>query len=159
MKPIYVSKQTFEELRIAICQDATKGRVNERSIELLHPFLIQVKEDMQLNLIPQESLDPNVHHIIRERLFPFYIKVCDKHPKLYTLTDDRMKKGVARFQECLSKTNGDYRKAERLMAAAIEALAASDFHMGRKPYKVKYNDWSNNLFKSAEKLEQWLEKA
>jgi DNA-binding Lrp family transcriptional regulator len=93
---------------------------------------------------------------IVHRLFKYYIERTDRHPRLYELTDQRMKKGLARLADCQRKCNGDLGKAEQLMKLAIDGLCESDFHMGKNEQKKQYIDWNDHLFKSTEKLEWWL---
>ena len=99
--------------------------------------------------------------IVRQLLFPLYQERMEKNPKTYTLTPARLDKGLSRFRECLKKCDGDSRAAYDLFAKAINALAASDFHMGRKTKQnsntKKYNDWIDHLCKSPERFEKWLE--
>jgi DNA-binding protein Fis len=90
------------------------------------------------------------------RLFTYYIEQTGKNPKLYTLTDNRMKKGLSRLGDCLQKTGGKLDKAEEMMGMCIDELASSDFHMGKNENNRQYVDWIDHLFKSTEKLEWWM---
>lgn len=102
-------------------------------------------------------------------LFAVYVKLCDRDPGKYTLTPARMEKGAARFEECLTKVGRgggkihvqDWHSAGRMFLLAIEALADSDWHNGRdtKTEGKRYNDWIDNLCKSPEQFEKWLERA
>jgi hypothetical protein len=83
-------------------------------------------------------------------LFAFYLEKLGRDPKKYTLTDKRKQQGLSRLRECFKKT-GDLDGAILLMKDAIRKLAASDFHR-----QGKYVEWGDHLFKSAEKLEYWL---
>jgi len=93
-----------------------------------------------------------------EDIFDYYRKKIGKHPRLYTFTDKRRKMGEKRWQEALSKANGNEAKARFLMEAAIDALADSDFHNARGKYAggTKYNDWEI-VFRSPEQFERFLE--
>lgn len=144
----------LEEAGFTDCYLEYKG---ERILDMrAFGLLREVPDGGALFLVPPDT-KTDIRSIIRQRIFPYYLEKCERHPKLYTLSPPRMDKGVARFKECLKKVNGDYRKAEQLMAIAIDNLSASDFHMGRKPGQpTRYNDWIEHLFKSTEKLEQWL---
>lgn len=93
--------------------------------------------------------------------FPYYCEVCEQNPKVYTLTQLRIEKGVARYLECLKKCDGDWAKAGDMFYAAMDALSQSDFHMGRNERGKngngkKYVDWVSNLCNSQEKFEKWL---
>jgi hypothetical protein len=90
-------------------------------------------------------------------IFSYYLQQTGRNPKLYTLTDQRMEKGLARLRDCLKKTDGDISKAEELMRICVDNLAASDFHTGKNDRNREYTDWIAHLFKSTEKLEWWLE--
>lgn len=110
---------------------------------------------------PELTEEQKHREIVRRLLFPLYQEKMEKNPKTYTLTPARLAKGLARFRECLKKCDDDSRAAYDLFAGAINALAASDFHMGRKTKQnsntKKYNDWIDHLCKSAERFEKWLE--
>lgn len=97
---------------------------------------------------------------IRNVLFPHYLEVCERASS-YTLLPARLKKGADRFLECLEKTDGDWNKAGEMFRSAIDALSESDWHMGRDKNTAgkKWNDWIDNLCKSAEQFEKWLVKA
>jgi hypothetical protein len=92
-----------------------------------------------------------------QRVWNYYLERLSKNPKLLTLTDQRMKKGLARLRECLAKSGGDLAKAEELMKIAVDALAASNWHRGDNDRKKAYDSWEKHLFVSQEKLEWWLE--
>lgn len=110
------------------------------------------------NPYTEKAQDAEYRKVIR-RLFSEYLTVTNKNPKLYTLTSQRMQKGLVRLEECLAKAGGDLKKAEELMRLAIQTMAKSDFHNGKNDRGKKYLDWIDNLFKSTEKLEWWLERA
>lgn len=94
---------------------------------------------------------------IIQATYRHYVFSTNREPKLYVLTDIRKKKALARLQECLKRTGGDYDAAAKLLRIAVENLAASDWHMGRDPKTngKKYCDWIDHLFKSYETLEKW----
>jgi len=58
-------------------------------------------------LVPKER----AARAVRMVLFPRYLEFCERNEKLYTLTEQRLKKGVARMLECVAKTSGDWQKA------------------------------------------------
>lgn len=91
------------------------------------------------------------------RVWAYYLEKLGKNHKLLTLTHLRLKKGMARLRECVAKAGGDLGKAEELLKAAVDALAASDFHRGDNDRKMHYDSWEKHLFPSQEKLEWWLE--
>jgi hypothetical protein len=94
-----------------------------------------------------------------KRIWDFYLQRLGKNPKMLTFTPLRKRKGTARFQECLKKTDGDPTKAEAMMRSCVEALASSKFHMGDNDAGKRYDSWEKQLFPSQEKLEFWLERA
>lgn len=107
---------------------------------------------------PRKDLKKEVGQIVEGKLFPYYIEIVKEGSTTYTLTPARLKKAIARFLECLRKSDNDMGKASYLMETAIYALSESDWHMGRqKGQPKKYNDWNDHLFTSAERLEKWLE--
>ncbi len=93
------------------------------------------------------------------RLWNYYLEKLDKNPKLLTLTPLRESKAKKRLAECLRKTGGDLGNAEELMCICIDTLGASSFHRGKNDRKRKYDSWEDNLFKSQEQMEKWLERA
>lgn len=91
------------------------------------------------------------------RVFAYYCERTGRSERMYSLTDQRMEKGLHRLQDCWKKTNGDLSKAEELMRIAVDAIASSPFHNGENDKNRRYTDWSDHLFKSTDKLERWLE--
>ena len=114
---------------------------------------------------PHESISPqspktrDENFLAVERVWDHYIEKLGKNPKILTFTTVRKQKGLTRLCECLEKTGGDLAKAEGLLRCAVDALAASPWHMGENPEKKKYDSWEKNLLKSQEQLEDWLERA
>jgi len=102
--------------------------------------------------ITPSDLKESVH-----RVWDYYIEKLGKNPRVLTLTDHRIKKGMARLRECIAKGEGDPAKGEELMKIAVDALAASDWHRGDNDRKKAYDSWERHLFPSQEKLEWWLE--
>jgi hypothetical protein len=102
---------------------------------------------------------PDENFLAVKRVWDYYIEKLAKNPKILTFTTVRRQKGLTRLRECLEKTGGDLVKAEALLRCAIDALAASAWHMGENPGKKKYDSWEKNLFKGQEQLEYWLERA
>jgi hypothetical protein len=116
-------------------------------------------------LAPRDDMLPPMKRKMRQqrraavrRLFTYYLERTERNPKLYTLTLARMDKGISRLEDCQRKCDGDLIKAEALMGIAIDALLASDYHTGTNKQKKEYTDWTDNLFKSTDKLEWWLNK-
>ena len=93
------------------------------------------------------------------RVWSYYIEKLGKNPNLLSHTKTRMAKGLARFEEAKKKTDGDPAKAEELLKLAVDALAASEWHVGANDRSKRYDSWERNLFPSQEKFEWWLEKA
>ncbi len=94
-----------------------------------------------------------------QRTWDYYIVRLEKNHKLLTFSPIRRQKGLARLAECLQKTGGDLAKAEGLMRVAVDALAASDFHIGKNDRGRRYDSWEENLFRNREQLERWLEQS
>jgi hypothetical protein len=93
------------------------------------------------------------------RVWDYYLQKLGKNSKILSFTALRKNKGVSRLRECLLKTGGDMGRAEGLMRVAVDALAASAFHVGENEQKKRYDSWEKHLFKSQEQLEQWLERS
>jgi hypothetical protein len=91
------------------------------------------------------------------RVFTSYPKKTARNPNTYDFTSDRKKKGLARLEECLKRTSGNLEKAIGLMMTAVDAIAASDWHMGRdaKTQGKRYRDWDDHLFGSYKHMERW----
>ena len=96
---------------------------------------------------------------IIQKVFEYYIRKMGKNEKIYTLTPLRMKHGLSRYSELLGRLGQNPSKVGETLCCAIDSLAASEFHMGKNDRNQKYNDWIDNLFKSKEKLEKWLEQS
>lgn len=107
---------------------------------------------------PEKNHAKTAEKAALERLWNRYLQATDRDSRLLTFSPLRQRKGLARLRECLEKTGGDLAAAEALMELAIERIAASDWHMGRKPETggKRYCEWEDHLFPSAEKLEKWL---
>lgn len=93
-----------------------------------------------------------------KEVWDYYLQQTEKNAALYTMTPKRHQMGLKRHTEALKKVGGRKTEAVVLMKCAIDAMVASDFHQGRNDAKKKYNDWEL-LFRSADKFEQWLERA
>jgi HNH endonuclease len=96
-----------------------------------------------------------------QEVFTYYVERTHRSPKLYTLTDIRRKKAMARLEEALRIAHGDLAGAVELMKAAVDEIALSDWHMGRDPKTAgkSYCEWEDHLFRSTEQFEKWLQKA
>ena len=93
------------------------------------------------------------------QVFDYYLAETEQLPSLYTLTDQRKKMGAARFSDALKRTSGDMEKAIELMKFAVDAMAASKWHMGTDPkHNTKCNGWEV-MFLTTDKFENWLAKA
>jgi len=93
-------------------------------------------------------------------IWDHYIEAMGRNPSLCRLTPLRIKKGLARLNECRQMVEGrDPDRAVELMNLAIDRMADSDWHMGRNPKTggKKYNEWEEQLFGSTERLEKWLQ--
>jgi hypothetical protein len=103
------------------------------------------------------SSNPDGLDAIVSAVFVYYLERAERNPKTYALTPARMRVGKARLKECLKKAGGDLDRATELMKMAVDALAASDWHMGRDPKTggKRYCDWKQHLFKNYEKMEEW----
>jgi hypothetical protein len=83
-----------------------------------------------------------------KQVHAWYCEVMERDPNQYKLSDARKKKIMSRLQE--------FKISE--LWAAITALSWSDWHMGENPKGEKYNDLIENLFKSYEQTDKWLQK-
>jgi hypothetical protein len=92
-----------------------------------------------------------------QNLWNYYLAKIGGNPKTYSFSTLRKRKGIARLRECLKKTAGDVEAAVGLMKVCVDALAESDFHMGRDPKTNgrRYCEWEDHLFKSYERMEKW----
>jgi hypothetical protein len=92
-----------------------------------------------------------------EGVWGYYLEKVGRNPKTYSLTPLRRRKGLARLEECLKKTRGDVNRAIALMKLCVDALVASDWHMGRDPKTngSRYCEWEDHLFGSYEQMEKW----
>jgi hypothetical protein len=106
---------------------------------------------------PPASTDPRLIEDLTT-VWEYYLTAVDRNPKIYSLTPKRKSMGLARLRECLHRTGGDHPAAVELMKVAVDALAKSDFHMGRDPKTAgkKYCGWEH-LFRSTEQIERWWE--
>ena len=67
---------------------------------------------------------------------------------------------MVRYRELLGRANGQGDAgAKALFESAINALAASRWHMGENPNKKKYCDWVGNLCNSYETMDKWVQEA
>jgi hypothetical protein len=66
---------------------------------------------------------------------------------------------MARLHDALEKAGGVLERAKGLMRCAVDALAGSAWHMGENPSKKRYDSWENNLFRSQEQFEIWLQRS
>lgn len=79
------------------------------------------------------------------KVFDYWVKKTGRDPARTKLTDSRRTKIKARLQ--------DSTKEE--IRIAIDACAASDFHMGDNDRSRPYNDLAKHILKSREQVEQW----
>lgn len=94
-------------------------------------------------------------YAIRRHLWSYYCEKCKRDPRVYQLTPARLDKAVLRLIECVKACGGDWGDAVGMFDTAIENLSASKYHMGQNDQKKKYNDWIDNLCKSAEQFQKW----
>jgi uncharacterized protein YdaU (DUF1376 family) len=94
-----------------------------------------------------------------ESVFSYYLGKTNRNPKTYTLTSTRRKQGEARLAERMKVNDSDLSASAADLRQAIDALVASDFHMGRDPKSQgkKYCEW-DNVFRSEDQLQEWLNK-
>jgi hypothetical protein len=92
-----------------------------------------------------------------QTVWVYYLEKVGRNPKTYSLTTTRKRKGLTRLQECLKKTAGDMEAAANLRKVCVDALAKSDWHMGRdsKTGGKRFVEWDEHLFKSYECMERW----
>lgn len=93
------------------------------------------------------------------QVFDHYKIQTNRHPKTYTFTPTRKRRGMARLRECVKMANGNLTVATNLMRLAIDRIAESDWHMGRNPKSGgrRFCDWEDQLFGSEETLQKWLD--
>lgn len=94
------------------------------------------------------------------QVWTHYLASTERREKTYSLSPVRKRKGLARFRECLTIADGDHGKAVQLMNLCVDAMCASDWHMGRDPTSrgKKYIEWEDNLFSSREQMEKWWQR-
>jgi len=92
-----------------------------------------------------------------QNVWNYYLAKIGRNPKTNSFSTLRKRKGIARLRECLKKTAGDVEAAVGLMKVCVDALAESDFHMGRDPKTngKRYCEWEDHLFSSYERMEKW----
>ena len=90
-------------------------------------------------------------------VWPYYLEKCDRDPKRYELTPQRITKAIMRFREARKKT-GTFGGAIALMKEAVDNLAANDWNMGRDPKGSgkRYVDFVDHLFGSWTEMEKRL---
>ena len=111
----------------------------------------------QLELVTPASSPAASKSSALVKVWDHYILKTERNPKTYEFTAARKRKGLARLDECLKKTAGDLDKAAELMKVAIDAIAISDWHMGRdaKTNGKFYREWDDHLFGSYRSMEKW----
>jgi hypothetical protein len=118
--------------------------------------LLYKKNRIEPSVEPKPSASLEVHAL--ESVFTHYLKVTGRSATTYTLTDDRRRKGLARLAECRKACGGDLNAATVMLTSAVDALSASDWHMGRDPSRPgkKYCEWVENLMKTQDQVQKWL---
>lgn len=108
---------------------------------------------------PQANAADALHRNVTEIIFPHFLAATARKESQYRLTPKRREQISRRLRERTDECQGDTEKATAEMLLAIDGIAASDFHMGRKPETAgkKYNDL-DNIFRSYEKTEDWINK-
>lgn len=116
----------------------------------------------EIDEVPEtkKTATSQLRHATVKQVFSYYLETIGRSPKLYTLTAKRLAMGTARLADALKMAAGDLPDAADLMKAAIDEMAASDFHMGRDPKTngKTYCEWEN-VFRSAEQFQSWLQRA
>jgi len=122
-------------------------------------------EDSADTLLPDLDLKPkhNAKELTIQRVtrnaFEYYVEKVTKNPKTYSLTTARKEQATTRLREIWPKLREPKEEsAQNILHDVIDALAASDFHMGReeKTNGKKYCDWEI-IFRSQEQFEKWLQ--
>jgi len=116
-------------------------------------------EELEFALIPAEvPASAPAKELTESRalqdVFNYYLEVTHRNPKVYSLSVDRRKKGLARLQEALKKTQGVLPDAVELMKAAIDGITGDAWRMEHNTY-----EWDLHLFKSQGQFERWLDVA
>jgi hypothetical protein len=112
---------------------------------------------------PVEPKKPPVSESNRELdklllpVWEYYLEKTGRNGVIYSLTDLRKAKGRSRLKECLLIANSPD-SAQKLMMLCVDAICASDFHMGRDPKTggKKYCEWEAHVFKTQEQTQRWL---
>jgi uncharacterized protein YdaU (DUF1376 family) len=109
---------------------------------------------------PVRNLDENAQQVraVKE-VFGYYLSIMRRNAATYTLTNLRKHKGLARLADALQISGGDLPGAIELMKAVVDQVASSAFHMGSDPKSAghRYCEWENNLFRSSEQFQKWLQ--
>jgi hypothetical protein len=148
-EPGYITETTPEDHR-----NAADGYAGDLPVSCSSSASAPKGEELSSKAEPSD--DPSLLSALAD-VWKHYIEQTERDQRLYTFTPKRKRTGLARLRECLRKTNGDVEKAAQLMIAAVDALSASDWHMGRDPKTNgrRYCDWIDHLFGNYEKLEKW----
>jgi hypothetical protein len=106
--------------------------------------------------IPHRDLDSALREV-----FAYYLETMHRNPNIYSFSPLRRKKGLERLQEAKKMAHGKIGDAADLMRAAIDAVAQSDFHMGRdaKTGGKSYCNWEDHIFRTREQFESWINRA
>jgi len=98
-------------------------------------------------------------------LFAEYLEKTGRNPKINEFSDKKRKCGRVCYEFCLSKAlRGSGPEEHRanavsLMRICIDALVASDWHMGRDQKSTdSYMEWDKHLFKNPDKVMWWWNK-
>jgi hypothetical protein len=151
-----------DDVRGACGEDAEGMRENENR-NAHHPTQpsLSISSKPECFDGPEDGVVVTIHSVDLDRalegIWTYYMDKIGRSPKTYEFTPMRKRKGLARFKECLKKTGGDVNRAVELMKVCVDALVASDWHMGRDPKGngKRFCGWEKHLFKSYEQMEGW----
>ena len=106
---------------------------------------------------PPAQMVPEVRADV-QRVWDVYVEIMDS---TMSLTATRRTKILARLSDKI--TDPTTKQVRRVtpddLIAAIRACRASAFHMGDNDRRTRYTSLEDNILKSQEQLEKWLEKA
>lgn len=138
------------------------------------PAPLPIEEEQDQTLLSDQSSDgmklaDHRRHddckIPIRRVFDHYREKIGKSAA-YTLNDQRMRQGLARFKDGIIMARALRPNlpmdelpdaSEKLMLMAVDQMALSDYHMGREGGGTVYNEW-DNLFRSQSMFQKWVDK-
>jgi hypothetical protein len=139
----------------------TPPEQNRTDTEQNNKTLMSNEKPFDGSVPPSDEKQPKANEAEKQavtEVWDYYLGAVERKAIMYELTTLRKRKGLARLRECLRKAGGDYPKAVELMKLCVNAMCASDHHMGRSQSSAgkRYVEWEKHLFATQEQLEKWL---